>query len=262
MAVLDFLLLLIKAEHPETGKTYYFVDKCLPFGSSISCAIFQRFSDVISFAVTYKTGEENVNYLDDFLFVAWLLQHCKEQVQTFINICDFIGFPVALDKTTWGDTIIIFLGLLIDTECQVVCIPVQKVEKAVKLISRIQASKKNKATILQIQELAGFLNFLCRAIVPGCAFTTRLYSLTAGRKLKPHHHVRIPIDVRKDLDMWMEFLSKVDANVYCRIFMDFLDWTAEDLEMYSDASKNEELGFGAYCQNSWMKGTWPRGWIA
>ena len=80
--------------------------------------------------------------------------------------------------------------------------------------------------------------------------------------MKPHYHVRIPIDVREDLDMWMEFLSKADANVYCCPFMDFLDWTTEDLEMYSDASKNEELGFGAYCQNSWMKGTWPRGWIA
>ena len=32
--------LVMKAEHPVTGKTWYFVDKCLPFGSSISCAIF------------------------------------------------------------------------------------------------------------------------------------------------------------------------------------------------------------------------------
>ena len=33
MKVRDFMLLLMKAEHPETGVTYYFVDKCLPFGS-------------------------------------------------------------------------------------------------------------------------------------------------------------------------------------------------------------------------------------
>ena len=37
--------LILKAEHPDTGVTYYFVDKCMPFGASISCAIFQEFSN-------------------------------------------------------------------------------------------------------------------------------------------------------------------------------------------------------------------------
>ena len=36
--------LLMKAEDPEDGKFKYFVEKCLPLGSSISCAIFQKFS--------------------------------------------------------------------------------------------------------------------------------------------------------------------------------------------------------------------------
>ena len=144
---------------------------------------------------------------------------------------------------------------------QVVCIPVEKIEKAVKLIHRIQASKKHKATILQIQQLSGFLNFLCRAIVPGRAFTTRLYSLISN-KLQPHHHVKILLDVREDLDMWLQFLDAADSTVYCRPFMDFLDWTAEDITMFSDASKNESLGFGAYCQNDCMNAMWPEGWIA
>ena len=181
-----------------------------------------------------------------------MLQHCKEQTEEFIRTCDRIGFPVALEKTTSGDNIIVFLGLLLDTVNQVVCIPLEKVEKALKLIKRIQSNKKHKATVLQVQQLAGFLNFLCKAIIPGRAFMTRLYSLTSN-KLQPHHHVRILIDVRKDLDMWKEFLSDADKNnVYCRPFMDFLDWTPEDLVMYSDSSKNEKLGLGAYCQNSWM----------
>ena len=236
------------------------MDKCLPFGSSISYRIFQSFSDVIAFVVTYRTGKLNINYLDDFLFVSFLRAQCKEQVEIFIEVCNSIKLPVALDKTTWGDTIIIFLGLLIDIERQVVCIPVEKIEKSVKPIHRIQASKKHKATILQIQQLAGFLNFLCHAIIPGRAFTTRLYSLISN-KLQPHHHVKIPTDVREDLDMWSQFLEKVDSSVYCCPFMDFLDWTAEDITMFSDASKNKILGFGAYCQNDWMNAMWPAGWI-
>ena len=35
--------LIIKAQHPVSLKYYYFVDKCLPFGASISCANFQAF---------------------------------------------------------------------------------------------------------------------------------------------------------------------------------------------------------------------------
>ena len=36
-------LLLLKARHPVTKTIYFFIDKCLPFGSSISCAHFQLF---------------------------------------------------------------------------------------------------------------------------------------------------------------------------------------------------------------------------
>ena len=43
--------LIMKAEHPKTHKVYYFVDKCLPFGSSISCSHFQAVSDAIAHIV-------------------------------------------------------------------------------------------------------------------------------------------------------------------------------------------------------------------
>ena len=36
-----FHWLLLKAVDPADGKTKYFVDKCLPFGSSISCLHYQ-----------------------------------------------------------------------------------------------------------------------------------------------------------------------------------------------------------------------------
>ena len=62
--------LVMKAKSPFDGLTYYFVDKCLPFGSSISCAIFQSFSDCVAHIVQYKNttcqGKKVINYLDDF----------------------------------------------------------------------------------------------------------------------------------------------------------------------------------------------------
>ena len=62
--------LIMLAENPLDGKTYYFVDKCMPFGASISCSHFQRFSNSVAYLVTYRTKKPLVNYLDDFLFAA------------------------------------------------------------------------------------------------------------------------------------------------------------------------------------------------
>ena len=42
-------LLTMCAEDPLTKKLWFFIDKCLPFGSSRSCAIFQFFSDALAF---------------------------------------------------------------------------------------------------------------------------------------------------------------------------------------------------------------------
>ena len=36
----QFSLLVMKAKSPLDGKIYFFIDKCLPFGASISCAHF------------------------------------------------------------------------------------------------------------------------------------------------------------------------------------------------------------------------------
>ena len=43
MASSEWWLLVMKAIHPTSGEVKYFVDKCMPFGSSISCAIFRLF---------------------------------------------------------------------------------------------------------------------------------------------------------------------------------------------------------------------------
>ena len=59
----------MKAYSPFNGKFYYFVDKCLPFGSSISCSHFQRFSNAIAHLVQFRTKKPLINYLDDYLFI-------------------------------------------------------------------------------------------------------------------------------------------------------------------------------------------------
>ena len=81
MACDQWWLLVMIVMHPITRKIFYFVDKCLPFGASISCAIFQAVSDATAWIVAVKTRKPNVNYLDDYLFAAALKSMCDFQIK-------------------------------------------------------------------------------------------------------------------------------------------------------------------------------------
>ena len=250
-----FRYLVMKAESPIDGKTYYFIDKCLPFGASISCAHFQSFSDAIAHIVSYKTDKDLINYLDNFLFISLIKALCNGQVRVFLEICEKIRFPVSMHKTFWGTTTLTFLGLLINTIRQIVCVPQEKVIRALDLITKILSRKK--ITLKQLQKICGFLNFLCRAVIPGRAFTRRLYMYTANcaGKLKAHHHIKVNSEMKKDLRVWQEFL--LHPTAYARPFMDFSKyWHADEVQMYSDVAKKASLGFGVICGNSWSFGIW------
>ena len=155
----DWKYLVMKAESPLDGKTHYFVDKCLPFRASISCSHFQWFSNAVKHIVKWKTKKNFINYMDDFLFAALMKLICNNQVKAFLQVCEEICFPVSLEKTFWATNQLIFLGLLIDTVNQCVCIPVDKVSKAVDLIQSILQKASKKVTLNQLQKICGFLNF-------------------------------------------------------------------------------------------------------
>ena len=259
MAVSEFMLLIMKAENPIDGVIYYFVDKCLPFGASISCALFQAFSDAVAFIFKKKTGNKTVNYLDDYFFAALLKAMCDGQIQAFLDICGYINFPISLEKTVWGCTAIVFLGFLIDSINRVIAIPIEKVDKARSIIQDVLSKRSKKITLHDLQKICGFLNHLCRAIIPGRAFTRRLYAHTSG-KLLPHHHININREMRQDLGMWLRFLE--NPIIYARPFMDYDNiWTPEELDWYTDASKNRKLGFGGIFGEQWFAMRWDKDFI-
>ena len=251
----------MKAVSPIDGKTYYFVDKCLPFGASISCSHFQRFSNAVAHLVRWTMKKRHsldkplVNYLNNYLFIAMLRAICNNQMRVFLDICQSINFPVALEKTVWGMTQLIFLGLLIDTVNQLILLPEEKINRGKELLSQMLTKKNRKTTVCELQRLTGFLNFLGRAIVPGRAFTHRMYAYTKSDKLKLHHHVRFMGELRSNMVMWFSFLS--EPTIFSHPFIDFeTTLTPEQTKMFSDASGNFSLGFGAICSSSWMFGQW------
>ena len=267
-------LLCMKAHHPKTGVWYYFVDKCLPFGASISCAIFQRFSNALAAILKHRMGyilyKALSNYLDDFLNIALSKQDCNQLLMSFHELCDWICVPLAKEKTIWATVRLVFLGILLDGETRVLAVPVGKVEKAVAMLEDLLVRKK--ATVKHLQKTAGLLNFLHRAIYPGRAFTRRMYakfSIKVGHSqgsnsiLKPYHHVNLDNEFKQDCMTWLVFL-KDTSQVYCRPFTDFDKLvTATEVGFSTDSSASAKLGFGGICLSAkqWFWGRWEDGYI-
>ena len=204
-----FQWLVLMAEDPKDGKFKFFIDKCLPFGASISCSHYQRFSNALRHILEYKTQQKTItNYLDDFLFIAYLRLLCNSMIQQFINLYTELRIPITVDKTVWAGTQIVFLGILLDSERLMLSLPLEKQEKALKLLNEFMDRKK--ATIHQIQVLTGYLNFLTKAIAPGITFTRRMYAKATlyekgtcnAKPLKPYHHVRIDAEFPFDCEVW------------------------------------------------------------
>ena len=242
--------MILKAESPIDGKIYFFVDKCLPFGHSISCAIFQEISDGITHIVQCKLSKRLINYLDDYFFVATLRSQCDRQISVFLSVCKQVGMPVSMEKTFWSDEIMTSLLFLINGRKHLVMVPLDKLAKANEIFDKMLTKGKRKTTVLRLQQICGFLNFLCRCVVLGRAFTRRLYNLIPA-KMKPHHHIKINQEMRMDLAMWKEFLSH--AIVFCRNFSVFSHAKeATEIDLFSDTSHNFNLGCGGYYKNQWF----------
>ena len=252
--------LLLKAKSPLDNKTYYFYDKAVCFGASISCALFQKFSDSVAHLIKFATSKKVINYLDDYFFVAMFKMACNQQVKHFLRICKRINFPVSLEKTVFACTEITFLGFLLNTITQTVSIPCDKISRGRNMIQSVLAKRQGKPLklkVLQLQKICGFLNFLGRAIVPGRAFTRRLYSKLSDKtgKLRAYHHIRIDAEMKADLLMWLTFLQHV--SVFSRPFIDYSNISyATELDFYVDATLNPRLGFGGYNDSEWMQYRW------
>ena len=136
--------LILKASHPVTKKVFYFVDKCLPFGSSISCAQFQSFLDALAHIMQTKAVTFTIitNYLDNFLIISYTIQLCNELMEQFLKLCSTIGCPTSDEKTEWGLLIMTFLGMLLNGQTLTISILVEKKHKALNLLNTVLYQKK------------------------------------------------------------------------------------------------------------------------
>ena len=260
----QYCWLILKAKDPISGKYMYFVDKCMPFGASISCTLFTDLSNCLRFLVIKKTGipRSVSNYLDDYLFMALSIMRCNYLLRTFLELCANIGCPVSEEKTEWASVRTVFLGIMLDGEWRILIIPENKRAKALNDLNKMIDSRT--VTVKAIEQITGSLNFLNKAIIAGRTFTLRMYAkmeaktvTKQGKQLKQYHHVKVDQELRCDCMIWKMFLTDENNMALCRPFVDISErTTSKILKFYTDSSASEVKGFGCRFGNRWTRGVW------
>ena len=159
--------LIFKARDPNSKEWKFFVDKCLPFGASISCVIFQHISDALKHVIEFRVSAQGdiANYLDDFLFIALMFLCCNFIISQFLLLYQEVGIPIVEEKTVWGTLRIVFLGVLLDGYILSLAVPMEKRNKAREILQSMVDRKK--VMVKDLQSLCSLLNFLYKPIFLG-----------------------------------------------------------------------------------------------
>ena len=232
----------------------YFYDRCMPMGCASSCKTFEIFSTAVEWIAQHKLKIDKIlHLLDDFLIVSSSSRQCQAYLDIFIDLCDYLGVPLAPEKTCGPATTLSFAGIELDSIKSEARLPQEKISKCVETISIFLS--RNKVTLKDIQSLIGLLNFACSVIVPGRAFLRRLIDLTRGIT-KAHHFIRLRHEVKEDLRVWLSFLSSFNGKSF---FLNEVWCNSNKLNLFTDASGS--IGFGAIFGSEWCYGKWPDNWL-
>ena len=235
-------------------RNLYYYDRYMPMGCSSSCKTFETLSTAVEWIAQNKLGINHIiHLLDDFHIIAKSQSLCQEQLYLFLNLRSYLGIPMASEKTCGPATTLSFAGIELDSVSFEARLPLDKIDKCLSLIANFLTRKK--VTLIEIQSLAGMLNFACSVVVPGRAFLRRLIDLTVGVH-SPSHYVRINRETKTDLKLWQSFLISLNGRSF--FLEDFWD-SSDKLELYTDAAGS--LGFGAVFGRQWCYGKWPDNWL-
>ena len=165
-----------------------------------------------------------------------------------------LGIPIAADKSVGPTTIMVFLGLELNTNDMSVRIPLHKIDELATLIAHFLS--REKVSLQKLQSLVGKLNFFGQAVRSSRAFLRRFYDAMTPLK-KPHHVLRLSREMREDLCVWQEFLTNFNGVTY---IPQALWFSSVDLRLFTDAATAVDSGAACFLDGQWCLFLWPETW--
>ena len=110
------------------GKIY--LDTVLPFGLRSAPKIFSALADALEWILLQAGVTMVLHYLDDFLTMGQKgSDQCAHNLDIMKKVCVLLGFPLKVEKIDGPTAVIIFLGILLDTQNLELRLPSEKMEE-------------------------------------------------------------------------------------------------------------------------------------
>ena len=208
----------------------YFADLALPFGARMSSYYMQAIARFIQRALA-NIGYAAVIYLDDILIVSPDLCTAIKAHRAALQILADLGLPVADKKLIPPARELVWLGLHIDLDANMISIPDAKLHEIKSALSK--AANMTSIPTKHMQSIIGYINHLGKAVEPARLFMSRL--LEAMREARGGDIV-VSDEVKADLEWFRLYLSTYNGKNIIK--HDSVDWVIE-----ADACLK---GFGAH----------------
>ncbi|XP_052778852.1 uncharacterized protein LOC128216331 [Mya arenaria] len=168
-----------------------------------------------------------VNYLDDF-GGADVPSRAHHSFRALSDTLHRVGVQENVKKASEPSPIMVFLGVLLDSDRLELRITPERLEEIRSLLSRWM--KKRSASKRDLQSLLGKLQFIGKCVKPSRVFISRILVLLRGLK-NNDQKVKLGNEFRKDIKWWISFV-----HIYNGVsMMKTSQWSTVDQVFSSDA---------------------------
>ena len=228
----------------------YYFDKVLPFGLRSAPYIFNCLAEALCWTLQTNYGIEHLyHYLDDFITLGLPgTQQCRSNFHRIKNLLQQLNIPTADEKQEGPATLIVFLGILLDTERLEARLPPDKLAQIKKELATWVA--RTSCTKRELLSLIGLLSFAAKVVPPGRTFLRRMID-TSTSVPTPDDNITLNNDFVKDIQWWHHFLDDWNGKSF---FMHPKWIPSTTLNLFTDSSG--AIGYGAYFDKKWFQGRW------
>ena len=208
-------------------KGKYYFDLTGPMGLRSSAGACQRTAEGLAYMFGNRNeGAEVVAYQDDVGSAdSW--DKVWEHYNDWTAMLEQCGIQEAPEKACPPSTVMVFLGILCDSERMVLEVPEDKIKDILDILD--EWMRKEEATLKETQSLAGKLAWMSALVIPGRVFLTRIFRFTRG--MPAVGRVLVTNDIRKDVYWWKTFLRQFNGVS----MMAVEEWSDPDCVFSTDA---------------------------
>ena len=226
-------------------KMYKF--QVLPFGLTSAPRVFTKLLKPI-FSNMRGEGISCLGYIDDCLIISSTEKFAHSDSDSLYEVLANLGFKINEVKSSLKpSTEIIFLGYIIDSISMTVRPTDEKIEKAIRRITKLLNS--NTLIIREVAEVIGFLVDLCKGVEYGKRHyreieKDKIFSLRRAGEEGFNGSMRLTFKAKQDLNWWLDNLNQSSKKIRIQ---------APKITLTTDAS---EEGWGAVENHKKTGGRW------